>query len=141
KPVAALLTGRDATVSVAHSKTQGLRELCREAEVLVAAIGRPGFVTADFVRQDAVVIDVGINRLDSLDSAPTSLQSSPRLPDALAAGKRVLVGDVDFDAVAPKAAAITPVPGGIGPLTVAMLLRNTLLAARLRRGDDRGMLT
>ena len=134
KPVATLLTGRDATVTVAHSKTQGLRELCREAEILVAAVGRPGFVTAEFVREGAVVIDVGINRLDSLDSAPTSLQSSPRLRDAFAAGKRVLVGDVDFDEVSPKVSAITPVPGGIGPLTVAMLLRNTLQAASLRRG-------
>src|SRR5262249_4792126 len=137
KPVAALLMGRDATVTVAHSKTQGLRELCREAEILVAAIGRPGFVTADFVREGAVVIDVGINRLESLDSAPGRLQSSPRVRDAFAAGKRVLVGDVDFDDVSPNVAAITPVPGGIGPLTVAMLLRNTLQAALLRRGSPR----
>jgi methylenetetrahydrofolate dehydrogenase (NADP+)/methenyltetrahydrofolate cyclohydrolase len=135
KPVAALLTGRDATVTIAHSKTQGLRELCREAEILVAAIGRPGFVTADFVREGAVVIDVGINRLDSLDAAPEGLRSSSRLREASAAGKRILVGDVDFDAVAPRVAAITPVPGGIGPLTVAMLLRNTLQAALLRRGS------
>ena len=133
KPVAALLTSRDATVTLAHSKTQNLRELCREAEILVAAIGRPGLVTADFVREGAVVIDVGINRLDSVDSAPENLRGSVRVREALAAGKRVLVGDVDFDAVLPRVAAITPVPGGVGPLTVAMLLRNTLQAAVARR--------
>jgi methylenetetrahydrofolate dehydrogenase (NADP+) / methenyltetrahydrofolate cyclohydrolase len=133
KPVAALLTSRDATVTLAHSKTRGLRELCREADILVAAIGRPGLVTAEFVREGAVVIDVGINRLDSLDSTPENLRGSARVREALAAGKRVLVGDVDFDALLPKVAAITPVPGGIGPLTVAMLLRNTLQAALERR--------
>jgi methylenetetrahydrofolate dehydrogenase (NADP+)/methenyltetrahydrofolate cyclohydrolase len=134
KPVAALLTSRDATVTVAHSRTRDLPELCREAEILVAAIGRPGFVTADFVREGASVIDVGINRLDSFDSTPAHLRKSERIRAALTASGRALVGDVDFDAVRPTADAITPVPGGIGPLTVAMLLHNTLQAALGRRG-------
>jgi methylenetetrahydrofolate dehydrogenase (NADP+) / methenyltetrahydrofolate cyclohydrolase len=134
KPVAALLTARDATVTVAHSKTRALREVCRDAELLICAIGRPGFVTAQFVSEGAVVIDVGINRLDSLESTPENLRSSDRVRQSIASRGRVLVGDVDFDSVSAVARAITPVPGGVGPLTVAMLLHNTLEAARLRRG-------
>ena len=133
KPMAALLTGRDATVTLAHSRTRDLPALCREAELLVVAIGRPGFVTADFVRPGAVVVDVGVNRLSSLADAPENLRSSARVRQAIESKGRALVGDVDFDAVAPLAGRITPVPGGVGPLTVAMLLKNTVLAARLRR--------
>ncbi|HEY6930200.1 MAG TPA: bifunctional methylenetetrahydrofolate dehydrogenase/methenyltetrahydrofolate cyclohydrolase, partial [Thermoanaerobaculia bacterium] len=133
KPAAALLTGRDATVTICHSKTRDLADLCREADILVAAIGRPGYVTADFIRPGAAVIDVGINRLTSLESAPENLRSSARLREVIARRGQVLVGDVDFDAAAQVAGAITPVPGGIGPLTVAMLLQNTLEAARRRR--------
>ena len=98
----------DATVTVCHSRTKNLKELTRQADILVAAIGVPRFVTADMVRPGAVVIDVGINRVDDK-----------------------LVGDVDFDAVKEIAAAITPVPKGVGPMTIAMLLKNTLTAARL----------
>jgi methylenetetrahydrofolate dehydrogenase (NADP+)/methenyltetrahydrofolate cyclohydrolase len=134
KPVAALLTSRDATVTICHSKTRGLPDICREADILIAAIGRAGFVTADYVREGATVIDVGINRLDSLAAAPGNLRSSTRVREAIERRGRVLVGDVDFDAVAPVAGAITPVPGGVGPLTVAMLLQNTLEAAHQRRG-------
>lgn len=134
KPVAALLTARDATVTLAHSRTSNLPDICREADILVAAIGRPGFVTAEFVRDGAAVVDVGINRLQRGDALPPGLAASSRVRDALGQRGRVLVGDVDFDAVSPVARWITPVPGGVGPLTVAMLLRNTLLAARLRRG-------
>jgi methylenetetrahydrofolate dehydrogenase (NADP+) / methenyltetrahydrofolate cyclohydrolase len=134
KPVAALLTFRDATVTLCHSKTSRLVDVCRDADVLVAAIGKPGFVTADFVRPGAVVIDVGINRIDSLESAPPQLRSSPRIREAIVRKGRALVGDVDFDSVAAVAGAISPVPGGVGPLTVAMLIRNTVQAARLRRG-------
>jgi methylenetetrahydrofolate dehydrogenase (NADP+)/methenyltetrahydrofolate cyclohydrolase len=134
KPIAALLTGRDATVTVCHSKTRDLPALCREADVLVAAIGRPGFVTREFVKPGAAVVDVGINRLTSLEEAPDRLRRSPRIAAAIAAKGRVLVGDVDYDDVESVAGWITPVPGGVGPLTVAMLLANTVKAARLRLG-------
>jgi methylenetetrahydrofolate dehydrogenase (NADP+)/methenyltetrahydrofolate cyclohydrolase len=133
KPLAALLTARDATVTLCHSRTRDLAAVCREADLLVAAIGRPGFVTADFVREGAVVVDVGINRLTSLEEAPPNLRGSERIRDAIAAKGRTLVGDVDFDDVSRVAGRITPVPGGVGPLTVAMLLANTVLAARLHR--------
>lgn len=109
KPMAALLMqkGVDATVTVCHSRTSNLADVTRAAEILIVAIGKPKFVTADMVGDGAVVIDVGINRTES-----------------------GLVGDVDFDAVKDKASAITPVPGGVGPLTIAMLLQNTLTAAK-----------
>jgi methylenetetrahydrofolate dehydrogenase (NADP+)/methenyltetrahydrofolate cyclohydrolase len=115
KPLALLLMqkGIDATVTVVHSRTKNLPEITRSADVIVAAIGRPGFVRAEHVREGAVVIDVGINRLDDA--------SSPR-------GYR-LVGDIAFDEVAPKTRAITPVPGGVGPMTIAMLMSNTVKAA------------
>jgi methylenetetrahydrofolate dehydrogenase (NADP+) / methenyltetrahydrofolate cyclohydrolase len=133
KPMAALLTARDATVTLCHSKTKDLPSVCREADVLVAAIGRPGFVTRDFVRPGAAVVDVGINRLTSLEGAPPGLRRSERIARTLADKGRILVGDVDYDDVAPVAGGITPVPGGVGPLTVAMLLANTQKAARLQR--------
>jgi len=137
KPMAALLTQRDATVTVAHSKSRDLPALCREAELLVVAIGRPGFVTREFVREGAVVVDVGINRATSLEELPANLRGSARLASALAEKGRVLVGDVDFDEVAKVAGWITPVPGGVGPLTVAMLLKNTVHAAHLRATRSR----
>ena len=111
KPVAALLLQQNATVTICHSKTRELAAVAREADILVAAIGKPRFVTADMVKQDAVVIDVGINRVD---------------------GK--LMGDVDFQNVRDVASWITPVPGGVGPMTIAMLMSNTVIAARARRG-------
>ena len=120
KPAAVLLLskGADATVTVAHSRTENLAELVREADIVVAAIGKPKFVTADMVKPGAVVIDVGINRI----------------PDATKKTGFRLVGDVDFESVAPKCSFITPVPGGVGPMTVAMLMKNTLDAAlRARR--------
>jgi methylenetetrahydrofolate dehydrogenase (NADP+)/methenyltetrahydrofolate cyclohydrolase len=129
KPIAALLTARDATVTVCHSKTTDLAAVCREAEILVAAIGRPGFVTREFVREGAAVIDVGINRLGSLAEAPEGLKQSARVRAAIEAKGRLLVGDVDYDDVAPIAGWITPVPGGVGPMTRAMLLVNTVEAA------------
>jgi methylenetetrahydrofolate dehydrogenase (NADP+)/methenyltetrahydrofolate cyclohydrolase len=114
KPMAMLLMskGADATVTVAHSRTKDLASVTREADIVIAAIGRPHFIGAEHVKAGAVVIDVGINRVDD--------PASPR-------GYR-LVGDVDFDAVAPKCRAITPVPGGVGPMTIAMLMRNTVAA-------------
>ena len=119
KPVASILvqkqSGANATVTVCHSRTADMPSITRQADILVAAIGQPLYITGDMVREGAVVIDVGINRID----APERKR-----------GYR-LVGDVDFDSVSEKAAAITPVPGGVGPMTIAMLLRNTLKAANL----------
>ncbi len=131
KPMAALLLARDATVTMCHSKTRDLPAICRDADVLIAAIGRPGFVTRDFVREGAAVIDVGINRITSLDDAPAGLRRSDRIRRILGEKGRALVGDVDFDDVKETAACLTPVPGGVGPLTVAMLLSNTVKAAKL----------
>lgn len=116
KPVAQLLLQENCTVTIAHSRTKELPALCRTADILIAAIGRPHFVTADFIKPGAIVIDVGINRLAAPD------------------GKGKLVGDVAYDAVAPLTSAITPVPGGVGPMTIAFLLSNTLRAASLRHG-------
>ncbi|NCF91648.1 MAG: bifunctional methylenetetrahydrofolate dehydrogenase/methenyltetrahydrofolate cyclohydrolase FolD [Verrucomicrobiaceae bacterium] len=104
----------NATVTIAHSRTKDLATVTKQADILVAAIGRPHFITADHVRDGAVVIDVGINRVD----------------DASAKRGYRLVGDVDYDAVAPKCQAITPVPGGVGPMTIAMLMANTVKACR-----------
>ena len=119
KPMALLLMqradGANATVTVCHTRTKNLAEITRQADILVAAIGRPSAITADMVKEGAVVIDVGINRVD----------------DASRKRGYRLEGDVDFDAVSKKASAITPVPGGVGPMTIAMLLVNTLTATRL----------
>lgn len=112
KPMSMLLLHRSGTVTICHSKTKNLKEICSQADILVAAVGKPNFVTADMVKEGAVVIDVGINRLEN--------------------GK--LCGDVDFDAVSEKAGYITPVPGGVGPMTIAMLMKNTLTAAKVKNG-------
>ena len=116
KPLALLLMSKkgNATVTVAHSRTKNLADVCRRADIIIAAIGRPEFVTADMVKEGAVVIDVGVNRVED--------ESAKR-------GYR-LVGDVAYDEVAPKCSAITPVPGGVGPMTIAMLISNTIKAAR-----------
>ena len=111
KPMANLLLNASATVTVTHSKTKNLKEICKNADLIVAAIGKPFFLKADMVKDGAVVVDVGINRLDD----------------------GTLVGDVDFDEVAPKCSYITPVPGGVGPMTIAMLLNNTILAAQAKK--------
>ena len=119
KPMAVLLMqrgdGANATVTVCHTRTKNMAEITRQADIIVAAIGQPDSITADMVKDGAVVIDVGINRVDD---------------DSRKRGYR-LVGDVDYEAVAEKASAITPVPGGVGPMTIAMLLVNTLTATRL----------
>ncbi len=112
KPVAQLLLQQNCTVTMAHSKTRDLPALCRSADILIPAVGRPQMVKGDWIKPGAVVIDVGINRVPA------------------AAGKTRLVGDVDFAAALPIAAKITPVPGGVGPMTIACLLRNTLTAAK-----------
>ena len=110
KPMAMLLLHRSGTVTICHSKTQNLKEICKNADILVASVGKPNFVTADMVKEGAVVIDVGINRLEN--------------------GK--LCGDVKFDEVSEKAGWITPVPGGVGPMTIAVLMKNTLKACKIQ---------
>jgi methylenetetrahydrofolate dehydrogenase (NADP+)/methenyltetrahydrofolate cyclohydrolase len=131
KPMALLLLHRDATVTICHSRTEHLPEVCRAADVLVAAIGRAGFVTPDFVKPGATVIDVGINRVaDAAEVARLFPEGSPKHRQFVEKGS-VLVGDV-HPGVEDVAGAITPVPGGVGPLTIAMVLRNTVTAAEQR---------
>ena len=119
KPMAALLTRESCTVTIAHSRTKDLPSVCRSAEILIAAVGKAEMVQQSWVSDETVVIDVGINRIPAPERGE---------------GKMRLVGDVDFDEVKRKAKAITPVPGGVGPMTIAVLLRNTVEAACRRRG-------
>lgn len=112
KPMSMLLLHQNGTVTICHSRTQNLAEVCRRADILVAAVGKANFVTADMVKEDAIVIDVGMNRLEN--------------------GK--LCGDVKYDEVSEKAGYITPVPGGVGPMTIAMLMQNTLTSAKIKNG-------
>ncbi|MFR0693681.1 bifunctional methylenetetrahydrofolate dehydrogenase/methenyltetrahydrofolate cyclohydrolase FolD [Enterobacterales bacterium AE_CKDN230030158-1A_HGKHYDSX7] len=116
KPMAALLLKAHCTVTVVHSRSANLPELCRQADIVVAAVGKPRLVDASWLKPGAVVIDVGINRIDE-------------------DGRSKLVGDVDFDSALSQASAITPVPGGVGPMTIAYLMKNTLVAARLQRAS------
>lgn len=138
KPMAALLLRENCTVTVCHSRTADLPAVTREADVLVAAIGRPAFVTGEHVREGAVVIDVGINRISDRVQVERLFPSDEDRRRQLDAKGYIIAGDVHFTEVAPKAGAITPVPGGVGPLTVAMVLFNTLKAARLRQGLSGG---
>lgn len=114
KPMSMLLLQRSGTVTICHSKTKNLKEVCAEADILVVAIGKPKFITADMVKKGAVVIDVGINRDEN----------------------NKLCGDVDYESVEPKAGYITPVPGGVGPMTITMLMKNTLRAAKMQNGIE-----
>jgi methylenetetrahydrofolate dehydrogenase (NADP+)/methenyltetrahydrofolate cyclohydrolase len=116
KPMAQLLLGDSCTVTIAHSRSKDLAAICRSADILVAAVGRPEMITGDFVKEGATVIDVGINRI------------------ATPEGKTRLVGDCHYDSCAAKAGAITPVPGGVGPMTIACLLANTLTACARSHG-------
>lgn len=134
KPMAGLLLREHCTVTIAHSRTADLAAVCREAEILIAAVGRAGLVGADFVAPGATVVDVGMNRVTDRADAERLVGGDPKRMEAFAKNGSVLVGDVDYPAVFPRAGAITPVPGGVGPLTVAMLLANTLQAARRRLG-------
>jgi methylenetetrahydrofolate dehydrogenase (NADP+)/methenyltetrahydrofolate cyclohydrolase len=118
RPLAAMLINLNATVTLAHSYTKNLQTLCQQADIVISVVGKPQFLTADYIKPGAIVIDVGINRI--------------ALPD----GKAKLVGDVDFDNVAPKTSFITPVPGGVGPMTIANLLLNTVKAARLNKNEE-----
>ena len=117
KPMAQLLLAENATVTIAHSRTKNIEDVCRQADILVAAMGRPDMVKADWVKDGAIVIDVGINRVPAPERGE---------------GKFRLTGDVDYQDVAEKAGAITPVPGGVGPMTIACLLRNTVVACARR---------
>ena len=122
KPVAALLLGEHCTVTIAHSRTRDLAGECRRADILVAAVGRPRMVKGDWIKEGATVIDVGINRMEVDDGEDGT--------------KNKLIGDVDFEAAVKVAGAITPVPGGVGPMTIACLLRNTLIAACRQNGIE-----
>ena len=121
KPMAQLLLSRNCTVTVAHSRTSNLQDVCRAADIVVAAVGRPEMIDGDWIKEGAVVIDVGINRVPAPEKGE---------------GKYRLTGDVDYESAGAKASAITPVPGGVGPMTIACLLRNTMVAAARRRGVE-----
>jgi methylenetetrahydrofolate dehydrogenase (NADP+)/methenyltetrahydrofolate cyclohydrolase len=121
KPMAQLLLGANATVTLAHSRTTDLPAVCREADVLVVAVGKAELVRGDWVKPGAVVVDVGMNRIDLPSATPSDTRRTK------------LAGDVAFDEVKAVAGAITPVPGGVGPMTIACLLENTLLAAQARQ--------
>jgi methylenetetrahydrofolate dehydrogenase (NADP+)/methenyltetrahydrofolate cyclohydrolase len=134
KPMAGLLLRESCTVTVCHSRTADLAAVCREADILVAAVGRAAMIGPDYVREGAVVVDVGINRITDAAEVERLYPGDAARRDQMAAKGYTLVGDVDFTHVAPKASHITPVPGGVGPLTVAMVLSSTLQAARRRQG-------
>jgi methylenetetrahydrofolate dehydrogenase (NADP+)/methenyltetrahydrofolate cyclohydrolase len=137
KPQAFLLLREHATVTLCHSRTRDLPSVCREADILIAAMGRPGMITAEYVKPGAVVIDVGINKIQG-ESLLSFLEKDPALRPQYEKNKAlgreyVLTGDVNFSSVSRIASAITPVPGGVGPLTIALLMKNTVRAAQLRR--------
>jgi methylenetetrahydrofolate dehydrogenase (NADP+) / methenyltetrahydrofolate cyclohydrolase len=137
KPMALLLLHRDATVTVCHSRTPDLADICRQADILVAAVGKPGLVTNDFIKPGAAVVDVGMNKVTDAAVAESLFgEGHPRLALFRSKGS-VLVGDVHPE-VAGVAGALTPVPGGVGPLTITMLMRNTLRAAKARAGQPVG---
>lgn len=124
KPAAALFLDQNCTVTIAHSRTQNIEAVCQSADILIAAVGRPEMIKADWIKPGACVIDVGINRVPN----PEYPENSKR--------KSKLVGDVDFTDASSVAGSLTPVPGGVGPMTIACLLRNTVIAACYRRGFD-----
>jgi methylenetetrahydrofolate dehydrogenase (NADP+)/methenyltetrahydrofolate cyclohydrolase len=133
KPVAMLLLNANATVTVCHSKTRDLPDVCRRADILVAAIGRAGMITRDYVKPGATVIDVGMNKVTDRAEFDRLFAGNAKREETFRTKGAVLAGDVHPEVIA-VAGAITPVPGGVGPLTIAMLMANTVRAARLRRG-------
>jgi methylenetetrahydrofolate dehydrogenase (NADP+) / methenyltetrahydrofolate cyclohydrolase len=133
KPVAMLLLHENATVTICHSKTRDLGAITRQADILVAAIGRPGFITPEMVKPGATIIDVGINRLTAREEFEQFFAGDPKREAAFAKRGSTIVGDVHPKAFE-VAGAYTPVPGGVGPLTIAMLMANTVRAAKMRRG-------
>jgi methylenetetrahydrofolate dehydrogenase (NADP+)/methenyltetrahydrofolate cyclohydrolase len=134
KPAAMLLLHEHATVTICHSRTPDLPAVCREADILVAAIGRPAMITGDFIRQGATVIDVGSNRVEDREQVARIFRNSPEKLAAFDRKGNLLVGDVDPIDVVERAGAYTPVPGGVGPLTIAMLMVNTVASAERRSG-------
>jgi methylenetetrahydrofolate dehydrogenase (NADP+)/methenyltetrahydrofolate cyclohydrolase len=134
KPMAMLLLHAHATVTICHSRTRELAEVTREAEILVAAAGALALIGRDHVSDGAVVVDVGMHRVSDHETVNRLFPDNPKKLSAFAKRGAVLAGDVDYTAVAPTAGRITPVPGGVGPLTIAMLMANTVKAAKLRRG-------
>jgi methylenetetrahydrofolate dehydrogenase (NADP+)/methenyltetrahydrofolate cyclohydrolase len=133
KPVAMLLTNANATVTICHSKTRDLAGVCRRADILVAAIGRAGMITREFVRPGATVIDVGMNKVTERAEFERFFRGNKKREETFASRGSTLIGDVHPE-VAEVAGALTPVPGGVGPLTIAMLMANTVRAAKMRRG-------
>jgi methylenetetrahydrofolate dehydrogenase (NADP+)/methenyltetrahydrofolate cyclohydrolase len=131
KPMAMLLLHRNATVTIAHSRTRDLPAVCREADIVVAAVGRPAMVTSEYVRPGAIVIDVGINRVTDAAIARSVLANWPKRLATFEKNGSILIGDVHPDVVE-VAGSMTPVPGGVGPLTIAMLMVNTVRAAEMR---------
>jgi len=130
KPIALLLLKRHATVTICHSRTENLADVCREADVVIAAVGRPYFVDETFVKPGAVVVDVGVNRVDDMERAGKLFgMESPKTVKVREKGY-VLCGDVNFEAAEKAASLLTPVPGGVGPLTIAMLMQNTFDSAK-----------
>jgi methylenetetrahydrofolate dehydrogenase (NADP+)/methenyltetrahydrofolate cyclohydrolase len=136
KPVAMLLLNNNATVTVCHSKTKNIAQIARQADILVAAIGKAGFVTEDFIKPGAAVIDVGINKITERPEFEKFFAGDPGREKSFGEKGSTLVGDVDPH-VSAVAGAITPVPGGVGPLTIAMLMANTVKACKMRRGPER----
>jgi len=136
KPMSMLLLHRNATVTICHSRTRDLHEVTRQADILIAAIGRTAMITGDFVREGAVVVDVGMNNVTTADEVNRIFAESeiPKRLENLARRGYTLVGDVEPRTVAERASWLSPVPGGVGPLTIAMLMKNTLRAAEMRRG-------
>jgi methylenetetrahydrofolate dehydrogenase (NADP+)/methenyltetrahydrofolate cyclohydrolase len=134
KPMALLLMHEHATVTICHSRTRDLPAVAREADLLVAAIGRPGFVTEDFIKEGATVVDVGMNRISDPAQAEEYCGDNPKRMAAFANRGSLLIGDVHPRHMARKAGAYTPVPGGVGPLTIAMLMMNTIESAERRLG-------
>jgi methylenetetrahydrofolate dehydrogenase (NADP+)/methenyltetrahydrofolate cyclohydrolase len=135
KPMALLLMHANATVTICHSKTRNLPDVLRHADIIVAAMGKAGFVEADWIRPGATVIDVGTNKVTDAKQAERLLRNFPERLEKFRSKGSVLVGDVHPDAMH-VAGALTPVPGGVGPMTITMLMSNTVKAARLRRGNS-----
>jgi methylenetetrahydrofolate dehydrogenase (NADP+)/methenyltetrahydrofolate cyclohydrolase len=134
KPIAALLLARNCTVTICHSRTRDLPSVCAQADLLVAAVGRATMLGEDCIKDGAWVVDVGMNRLTDPAEVERLFPGNEKRLETLERRGAVLVGDVDFTRARPRAAAITPVPGGVGPLTIASVLANTLQAARAREG-------
>jgi methylenetetrahydrofolate dehydrogenase (NADP+)/methenyltetrahydrofolate cyclohydrolase len=141
KPVALLFMHANATVTICHSRTRDLPGVCREADILIAALGKAGMVTSDFVKTGATVIDVGTSTLTTREDVERFFPSNAKRLATFQKKGSVLIGDVDPVSVTPVAGALTPVPGGVGPLTIGMLMVNTVRAARLRRGAHVGPTT